>query len=130
MSQDAILEVEALSVAYGPVSALRNISFTIKAGEIVALVGSNGAGKTSALKAITGLEKTASGNIRFCGSNIASLPTPQIIRKGISMSPEGRRVFPNMTVHENLLVGSHSRKEKGEREARLSQVYRRFPRLA
>jgi branched-chain amino acid transport system ATP-binding protein len=122
-----MLEVRDLSVSYGPVEAVRSISFDLKAGGIVALLGANGAGKSTTLRAVTGLQKPYLGEIRFEGRSLAGMAPSQIVRLGIAYSPEGRRTFGEMSVLENLLVGAHTR-PKGV-SSRLAVIYGYFPRL-
>jgi branched-chain amino acid transport system ATP-binding protein len=124
-----MLEVKDLHVSYGNIQALRGVSFTISPGETVAIIGNNGAGKTTTVKTISGLLKPRSGEIRFMGERIDSLRPDQIVRLGISHSPEGRKVFPAMTVRENLLMGAYSRSSKKEISQSLDYVLELFPRL-
>jgi branched-chain amino acid transport system ATP-binding protein len=125
-----LLEVKDITVHYFKVPAVRNISMTVTGGEIVALIGSNGAGKTTALRAISGLKHPTSGEIFFKGQRIDKLPPHKINALGIAMVPEGRRVFPQMTVLENLLLGAFLRKNKDEVQKDLEEViFRHFPRL-
>jgi branched-chain amino acid transport system ATP-binding protein len=125
-----LLEVKDITVHYFKVPAIRNISITVDDGEIVALIGSNGAGKTTTLRAISGLKTPTTGEIHFKGQRIDKLPPHKINALGIAMVPEGRRVFPQMTVLENLLVGAFLRKEKDDIEKDLNElVFRHFPRL-
>ena len=125
----ALLEIVDLVARYGRITALEGISLTVDAGEIVTLIGANGAGKTTTLRAISGLVRPASGAIRFDGRDIAKLPPNEIVRAGISHSPEGRRVFPRMTVRENLELGAYTRRVKDEIAADTEQVLQIFPRL-
>jgi len=125
-----LLEVKDITVHYYKVSAVRNISINVEDGEIVALIGSNGAGKTTTLRAISGLEHPTTGEIHFKGQRIDKLPPHKINALGIAMVPEGRRVFPQMTVLENLLLGAFLRKDKDEIQKNLEEVvFRHFPRL-
>jgi branched-chain amino acid transport system ATP-binding protein len=125
-----LLEVKDMTVHYYKVSAVRNISITVEDGEIVALIGSNGAGKTTTLRAISGLKHPTTGEILFQGQRIDKLPPHKINALGIAMVPEGRRVFPQMTVLENLLMGAFLRKDKDEIQKNLEGVvFRHFPRL-
>ena len=125
-----LLEVKDITVHYYKVPAVRNISITVEDGEIVALVGSNGAGKTTTLRAISGLKHPTAGGITFKGRRIDKLPPHKINALGIAMVPEGRRVFPQMTVLENLLMGAFLRKDKGDIQKDLEEVvFRHFPRL-
>jgi branched-chain amino acid transport system ATP-binding protein len=125
----ALLEVEKLVARYGRITALQEISLSVDEGEIVTLIGANGAGKTTTLRAISGLVRPAAGTIRFDGRDIGRLPPDQIVRAGISHSPEGRRVFPRMTVRENLELGAYTRTAKPEIAADLERVLEIFPRL-
>jgi len=125
-----LLEVKDITVHYFKVPAVRNISITVDDGEIVALIGSNGAGKTTTLRAISGLKHPTTGEILFKGQRINKLPPHKINALGIAMVPEGRRVFPQMTVMENLLMGAFLRKEKEDIQKDLDEViFRHFPRL-
>lgn len=109
-----MLEIKNLNVYYGVIHALKDISFTVNRGEIVTLIGANGAGKTTTLRTISGLNKAASGEISLEGKNITQLSAPQRVELGISQVPEGRRIFPDMTVLENLELGAFLRKDKAE----------------
>jgi branched-chain amino acid transport system ATP-binding protein len=125
-----LLEVKDISVHYFKVPAVRNISIIVEDGEIAALIGSNGAGKTTTLRAISGLKHPTTGEILFKGQRIDKLPPHKINALGIAMVPEGRRVFPQMTVLENLLMGAFLRKEKDDIQKDLEEVvFRHFPRL-
>jgi branched-chain amino acid transport system ATP-binding protein len=125
-----LLEVKDVTVHYFKVPAVRNISITVEDGEIVTLIGSNGAGKTTTLRAISGLKHATSGEIHFKGQRIDKLPPHKINALGIAMVPEGRRVFPQMTVMENLLMGAFLRKDKNDIKKDLYKViFRHFPRL-
>ncbi|NLJ86387.1 MAG: ABC transporter ATP-binding protein [Firmicutes bacterium] len=125
-----VLIVEELNVFYGGIHALKEVSFQVKEGEIMTLIGANGAGKTTTLKAISGLIRGRSGSIRYNGEDIASMPAHQIVRKGLSQVPEGRRVFADMSVAENLTLGAYHRKEAISIKSDLEWVYQLFPRLA
>lgn len=125
---DLILEVKELSVSYGHVNALKNTSLEIKKGEIVVLIGANGAGKTSLLETILGINPVESGSIVFQGSNITGRSADKNVRDGICLVPEGRGVFPSMTVTDNLLLGAHH--NLGESDKKLKMVYSSFPILA
>jgi branched-chain amino acid transport system ATP-binding protein len=125
----ALLEIDSLVARYGRITALQDVSLTVDEGEIVTLIGANGAGKTTTLRAISGLVRPAAGTIRFDGRDISRLPPDQIVRAGISHSPEGRRVFPRMTVRENLELGAYTRTAKPEIAADLERVLAIFPRL-
>ena len=125
-----LLEVKDITVHYYKVSAVRNISIDVEDGEIVALVGSNGSGKTTTLRAISGLKHPDTGEIRFKGQRIDKLPAHKINALGIAMVPEGRRIFPQMTVLENLLLGAFLRKDKEAVQKDMEEVvFRHFPRL-
>ena len=125
-----LLEVKDITVHYFKVPAVRNISINVEDGEIAALIGSNGAGKTTTLRAISGLKHPTTGEIHFKGKRIDKLPPHKINALGIAMVPEGRRVFPQMTVLENLLLGAYLRKDKDEIQKNLEGVvFRHFPRL-
>ena len=122
-----ILEVKDLHVSYGGIKAVKDISFEVPRGEVVTLIGANGAGKSSTLRSIVGLVKPESGSIQFEGAELAGLPTDQIVSKGITLVPEGRRVFPDLTVLENLKIGAYMRKDSLEED--LKWVHDLFPRL-
>jgi branched-chain amino acid transport system ATP-binding protein len=125
-----LLEVKDITVHYYKVAAVRNISMTVEDGEIAALIGSNGAGKTTTLRAISGLKHPSSGEIRFKEQKIDKLPSHKINALGIAMVPEGRRVFPQMTVIENLLMGAFLRKDNDDMQKDLEEVvFKHFPRL-
>lgn len=126
MSEE-VLKIEDLKVNYGGIEAVRGISFDVKAGEIVTLIGANGAGKSSTLRAISGLEKPAEGTIVFEGEDITGKDSAQIVEKGLMMVPEGRRIFPNLTVLENLKIGAYLRKD--DLTPDIERVYGYFPRL-
>jgi branched-chain amino acid transport system ATP-binding protein len=122
------LIVSDLNVRYGRVIGTQDVSFTVDEGEIFALVGSNGAGKSSAIKAILGMAQYSSGKITFEGQDLSGMKTSDIVRRGIALSPEGRRVFPQLTVEENLRMGAFTR-SRDESQERMQQIYRYFPRL-
>ena len=124
-----MLEVNELSVFYGSIQALQGITFNVEEGEIVTLIGANGAGKSTTLRSISGIVKAKSGTINFRGKTINNLPAHKIVEMGISHVPEGRLVFPNLSVKENLLMGAFSRKDKNEINDSLEEVMERFPRL-
>ncbi|HMN72559.1 MAG TPA: ATP-binding cassette domain-containing protein, partial [Rhodoblastus sp.] len=107
----ALIEISDLSVRYGEIEALRGISFSVDEGRVVTLLGSNGAGKSTTLRAISGLTAPASGEIVFDGHSIAGLGPEEIVRKGIAHVPEGRRVFPGLSVRENIMLGASNRRE-------------------
>ena len=123
----SILEIKDLNVSYGGIKAVKDISFHVEEGEIVTLIGANGAGKSSTLRSIVGLEKPESGSILFNGKEIASLPTDRIVVEGITLVPEGRRVFSDLTVLENLKIGAYMRKDALDED--IKWVYDLFPRL-
>ena len=124
-----MLKVTDLNVFYGPIHALKGISLEVDDGEIVTLIGSNGAGKSTTLNTMTGLVKTTSGSIKLDDTEIANMPPHKIVQLGISLSPEGREVFPALTVEENLRLGAYTRGDKGEIAANYDRVYDLFPRL-
>ena len=124
-----MLEVTGLRVAYGGIQAVRSITFHVKQGEMVALIGANGAGKTSTLKALARLLNAAGGSVRYCGKEISALPPHRLISEGIALVPEGRGVFPRMSIVENLLMGAYCRKDKAEIAADTDHVFSLFPRL-
>ena len=124
-----MLEVTGLRVAYGGIQAVRSITFHVNEGEMVALIGANGAGKTSTLKAISRVLDAAGGDVHFCGEKITHIPSHDIIRKGIALVPEGRGVFPRLTVAENLAMGAFVRNDAVDIEKDLKMVYGYFPRL-
>jgi len=126
-----LLEVHEIEVHYGKIAALKNVSLQVDSGEIVALIGANGAGKTTTLKTISGLRPLTSGRISFDGKDISRMPGHRRVVVGIGQAPEGRGIFPGMTVVENLLMGSYARKRRnGNRDEELAEVYELFPRLA
>ena len=125
-----MLEVNELRVKYGDVVAVHKATFRVEEGEVVAIVGSNGAGKTTAVNAICGLIKIESGDIAFQGKNIKGLPSHDIVEKGLIQIPEGRKIFPNLTVQENLRLGSYPAKAKEKRRETMERIFSLFPRLA
>ena len=129
MTQASMLKVKDLKVNYGGIEALKGISFDVEQGQIVTLIGANGAGKSTTLRAISGLVKTASGAINFLGRDIIPFNAQQVVAEGIALVPEGRRVFDNLTVKENLKIGAYLRKDKDEIESGIEDIYPRFPRL-
>lgn len=124
-----MLKIEDLRVAYGGIEALKGISLEVPQGSIVTLIGANGAGKSTTLRSIMGLVKSTSGKITYCGENITGIKTSEIVAKGIALVPEGRRVFSNLTVIENLMIGAYLRNDKAEIEKDVEWVYDLFPRL-
>ena len=125
----SMLEVKDLHVSYGAIKAVQGISFKLEEGETVALIGSNGAGKSTTLRTISGLEKAKSGSIIFKGHELTKMKPHQIVELGIAHVPEGRRVFPRMTVDENLRMGANVIKDKSRIKDDLERVYEIFPRL-
>lgn len=124
-----MLLVEDVHVSYGPIRALKGINFLVEEGEIVALIGANGAGKTTILKTISGLLRPIQGRILFAGREISDLFSHQIVSLGISQVPEGRRIFPLMSVLENLEIGAYQRRDRLQIQKDLKRVYQLFPRL-
>ena len=124
-----MLKVTDLSVHYGGIEALKGISFEVGQGQIVTLIGANGAGKSTTLRAISGLVRPSAGSINFMGRDITALNSQKIVAEGIALVPEGRRVFANLTVKENLKIGAYLRKDRDEIEEGIKDIYRRFPRL-
>jgi branched-chain amino acid transport system ATP-binding protein len=124
----AMLEVDEIHTFYGNIEALKGVSLTVEEGECVTLIGSNGAGKSTTLRSISGLTPPRTGDIRFQGENITRTPPADIVKLGISQSPEGRRCFPRMTVRENLDMGAYLRRDK-DIGADLERVFELFPRL-
>ena len=125
----AMLKVNDLEVYYGVIQALKGISFEVNEGEVIALIGANGAGKTTILHTITGLIEAKSGSVEFEGNNITKIPGHKIVTLGMAHVPEGRRVFADLTVYENLKLGAYTRTDKKEIEETLEMIYSRFPRL-
>ena len=125
----AMLEVNDLHVYYGVIQALKGVSFHVNQGEVIALIGANGAGKTTTLHTLTGLLQAKQGSIVFEGTDITKVPAHKIVQMGIANVPEGRRVFSDLSVYENLKMGAYTRKDKNEIAESLENVYKRFPRL-
>ena len=125
----AILEVKGLEVYYGVIQAIKGISFEVNQGEIIALIGANGAGKTTTLQTITGLIPSKAGTITYEGKDITKIPGYKLVGMGIAHVPEGRRVFAELSVLQNLKLGAYTRNDKNEMEETLKMVYERFPRL-
>ena len=125
----AMLEVNNINVYYGAIHAIKGISLAVEEGEIVTLIGANGAGKSTTLRTISGLLKPKTGEIKFLGNDIAGMPAHKIVREGISQVPEGRRIFAEMTVLENLELGAFTRDNKDEIQSDMQMVFKRFPRL-
>ena len=124
---EEMLKVEDLNVCYGAIHAVKGVSFQVNRGEIVTLIGANGAGKSTTLRTVSGLLRSKSGSIKFRGENISRLPSHKIVERGLAQVPEGRRIFQQMSVQENLEMGAYTR--GAETEADLEAVYGRFPRL-
>ncbi len=129
MSAETLLEVDGLEVAYGDVQVIWGISFTVARGEIVTLIGPNGAGKTTTLRALSGLLSPRAGRMRFRGDDLADLPAHEIVRRGVIQIPEGRKLWPRMTVEENLLLGAFAPRARRMARQQLDRVYVLFPRL-
>ncbi|KAE9637361.1 MAG: branched-chain amino acid transport system ATP-binding protein [Epulopiscium sp.] len=127
MTKNNLLTIENLSVSYGGIKAVKGISLTVPEGEIVTLIGANGAGKSTILRTIAGLVKPESGKISYRGEDITGIATNSIVEKGITLVPEGRRVFPDLTVLENLKIGAYLRKDNLQED--INRVYKLFPRL-
>ena len=125
----SMLEVRDLVVSYGGIEALKGISFDVEEGSIVTLIGANGAGKSTTLRSITGIVPIQSGSITFMGEDITRMDTQKIVSKGIALVPEGRRVFSNLTVLENLRIGAYLRKDKADIQKDIEYIYSLFPRL-
>lgn len=125
----AMLEVKDLQVYYGMIQAIKGISFEVNQGEVIALIGANGAGKTTILHTVTGLIAPKAGSIVFEGKEITKVPAHKIVSMGMAHVPEGRRVFAQLSVYDNLKMGAYTRKDKTEIEESLENVYKRFPRL-
>jgi len=125
----ALLELDGVDAHYGRIQALRGVSMKVEKGEVVALIGSNGAGKTTTLRTISGLMHPSGGTIRFDGKEITRTPPSQIVGLGISQSPEGRRLFPRMSVLDNLFMGAYTRNDKAGITADMDNVFKLFPRL-
>lgn len=123
-----ILNVDNINVYYGSIHAIKGISFHVEEGEIVTLIGANGAGKSTTLNTISGLLRSTTGEISFCGENIMKVPAHKVVEKGLAMCPEGRRIFLHMSVLENLEMGAYTRKDS-DIQASLDEVYEIFPRL-
>ncbi|MCR4851481.1 MAG: ABC transporter ATP-binding protein [Lachnospiraceae bacterium] len=125
----SMLEINDLEVHYGVIKAIKGVSFKVDEGEVIALIGANGAGKTTILHTITGLLKPTAGSVTFNGQDITKSAAHSIVRMGMAHVPEGRRVFSNLTVLQNLKLGAYTRKDKNEIESNLEMVFGRFPRL-
>ncbi len=125
----AMLEINDLKVNYGMIQAIKGLSFHVEEGEVIALIGANGAGKTTILHTITGLLSPKGGNVVFEGTDITKIPAHKIVAMGMAHVPEGRRVFANLSVLQNLKMGAYTRNDKKEMEETLKMIYKRFPRL-
>ena len=125
----AILEVKDLEVYYGVIQAIKGISFEVSQGEVIALIGANGAGKTTTLQTITGLIPSKAGKIVYDGKDITKIPGHKLVSMGVAHVPEGRRVFAQLSVLQNLKLGAYTRNDKNELEETLKKIYARFPRL-
>lgn len=125
----AMLEIKNLEVYYGVIAAIKGISFEVNEGEVIALIGANGAGKTTTLQTITGMLQPKAGEVIFEGKDISKIPGHRIVSMGMAHVPEGRRVFAELSVYENLKLGAYTRKDKQEIAESLSRVYQSFPRL-
>jgi branched-chain amino acid transport system ATP-binding protein len=122
-----MLKVESLQISYNGIKVLHGVSFEVKKGEIVALIGGNGCGKSTALNGISGIARPVSGGITFEGTDVTRVEAHRLVARGISMVPEGRRLFPNLSVHKNLLLGAYLTDDKAEVEERLERVHTIFP---
>ena len=123
-----LLKVENMNVYYGAIHAIKGISFHVDQGEVVTLIGANGAGKSTTLQTVSGLLRSRTGSIQFCGESISNVPSHKIVEKGLAQVPEGRRIFLQMSVEENLEMGAYTQSSSGV-EADLEKVYTQFPRL-
>jgi len=123
----AMLEVQDIRVAYGKIQAVKGVSLRVEAGQVVTLIGGNGAGKTTTLRTLSGLLRPVGGEVRFEGDRIDRLPAHQIVERGIAHSPEGRRIFPRMTIRENLELGAFCRRDGGQVRGDMDRVYALFP---
>ena len=129
MAAAALLELEKLEVAYGGIHAVKGIDLVVRQGELVCLIGANGAGKTTTLKGITGLQPVKAGRIVYDGNDVTGKPAFQLVRKGLSMVPEGRGVFGALTIEENLAMGAYSRRDRKQIRQDVERVFGLFPRL-
>ncbi len=125
----SMLEIKDLKVNYGMIQAIKGVSFCVEQGEVIALIGANGAGKTTILHTITGLLAPKEGSVMFEGTDITRIPAHKIVSRGMAHVPEGRRVFADLTVLQNLKMGAYTRKDKAEIQETLKMIYARFPRL-
>ncbi|MBR0305187.1 MAG: ABC transporter ATP-binding protein, partial [Lachnospiraceae bacterium] len=126
----AMLEVKDLQVYYGVICALKGISFHVNEGEIVSLIGANGAGKTTTMQSVIGLLPKKAGSVTFNGTDITKMPCHKIVHAGMTQVPEGRRIFQELTVYENLMMGAYTNKDQQKFKEDLETIYARFPRLA
>jgi branched-chain amino acid transport system ATP-binding protein len=129
MAAAALLELDKLEVAYGGIHAVKGIDLIVRQGELVCLIGANGAGKTTTLKGITGLQPVSAGKVVYDGNDVTGSPAFQLVRKGLSMVPEGRGVFGALTIEENLAMGAYSRRDRKEIKQDVERVFGLFPRL-
>jgi len=129
MATAALLELDKLEVAYGGIHAVKGIDLIVRQGELVCLIGANGAGKTTTLKGITGLQPVSAGKVVYDGNDVTGNPAFQLVRKGLSMVPEGRGVFGALTIEENLAMGAYSRRDRKEIKQDVERVFGLFPRL-
>jgi branched-chain amino acid transport system ATP-binding protein len=129
MAAAALLELNKLEVAYGGIHAVKGIDLIVRQGELVCLIGANGAGKTTTLKGITGLQPVKAGKVVYDGNDVTGKPAFQLVRKGLSMVPEGRGVFGALTIEENLAMGAYSRRDRNEIKQDVERVFGLFPRL-
>ncbi|MGO1252774.1 ABC transporter ATP-binding protein [Alcaligenes aquatilis] len=129
-TEPLMLDIRGLDVAYGGIRAVRGLDLRVGKGELVCLIGANGAGKSTTLRAITGLVPTAAGQIEHQGESIIGLPSHQLVRRGVVMVPEGRGIFPQLTIEENLAMGAYTRKDHQEVRQDIERIYTLFPRLA
>ena len=127
---EPLLEVRGLKVAYGGINAVKGIDFAVHAGEMVTLIGANGAGKTTTLKALTGLVRPSAGRVRYNGADVTALPSHRLVGLGIALTPEGRGIFPRLTVEENLAMGAYSRRDRPAVRTDRDRIYALFSRLA
>ncbi len=125
----SMLEINDLEVHYGMIKAIKGVSFDVNEGEVIALIGANGAGKTTILHTVTGLLEATNGSVIFNGVDITKVPAHKIVSMGMAHVPEGRRVFANLSVYQNLKMGAYTRKDKDEIEKNFEMVFSRFPRL-
>ena len=130
MADGVVLQVDAIQTYYGAIQALKSVSLEVREGEIVTLLGSNGAGKTTTLRSINGLNHPRQGSIVFLGADVTRTPAHEIVKRGISQSPEGRKLFPRMSVLENLEMGAFQRTDRGALDEDMDRVFTLFPRLA